>query len=74
MVPDFFESGVILIPATAEAAGAGAAVLAGVAAGEFLREQLPSLGCGEIYRPDERQERYEEMYKQYRSLEYKLWR
>ncbi len=64
----------ILIPATAEAAGAGAAVLAGVAAGEFSREQLPSLGCGEIYRPDERQERYEEMYKQYRSLEYKLWR
>lgn len=64
----------IAIPETAEAAGAGAAILAGMAAGEFLREQLPALSCEKIYRPDERQVQYEEKYKRYRSLEYKLWR
>ncbi|MCI8418592.1 MAG: hypothetical protein HFI33_14045 [Lachnospiraceae bacterium] len=59
---------------TAEAAGAGAAVLAGMAAGDFLVNALPCVACSQEYAPGELLGAYEEKYQEYRRLEYKLWR
>lgn len=64
----------ILIPVTAEAAGAGTAILAGIAAGEFTRERYPTLPYGNSFKPSERQADYKKKYARYRSIEYKLWR
>jgi len=63
-----------MVPATAEAAGAGAAILAGIATGEFDRENCPTLPYGKSYKPSERTIDYEKKYERYRSIEYKLWR
>ena len=59
----------ILVPATSEAAGAGAAMLAAKAAGK----ELQSLPCGKTYTCSERKHHYEETYITYRSIEKKLW-
>ena len=64
----------IVVPETAEAAGAGAAVLAGLAAGEFKRNSLPSLNYKKVYEPGEREQEYREKFERYRKIEYKLWR
>ena len=64
----------IQVPKTAEAAGAGAAVMAGMAAGDFVPGQLPAVKCGKEYVPGEAREAYEKKYQEYRKLEYKLWR
>ena len=64
----------IKVPSTAEAAGAGAAILAGIASGDFERVNCPSLEYETVYRPGQFSKAYEEKYKQYRSIEYKLWR
>ena len=64
----------IRVPETAEAAGAGAAVMAGMAAGDFEAGNLPAVGCSKEYVPGEAQEAYEKKYQEYRKLEYKLWR
>jgi len=64
----------IVVPETAEAAGAGAAILAGLAAGEFKRENLPSLSYKRSYEPGEREQEYREKFERYRKIEYKLWR
>ena len=64
----------IVVPATAEAAGAGAAILAGIAAGEFERDHCPSLAFKKSFQPSERREMYRKKYERYRKIEYKLWR
>jgi len=64
----------IKVPSTAEAAGAGAAILAGIASNEFERTNCPSLKYKTVYRPGELSVFYMEKYKQYRSVEYKLWK
>ena len=62
------------VPATPEAAGAGAAVLAGIATGEFERGQTPALTCSRVYRPGARREELREKRRRYRTIEYRLWR
>ena len=59
----------IRIPATTEAAGAGAAMLAAQAAGQ----QLPALEVGRICTPGAMQAAYEEKYQKFRAIERKLW-
>lgn len=61
------------VPETSEASGAGAAILAGIAAGIFDRKNPPALRQGRRYQPGERRAAYEEKYKAYRRLEKKLW-
>jgi len=62
------------VPEVFEAAGAGAAILAGIASGVFSRGEAPALRRGRSYRPGERQAAYEHKYQAYRKLEQKLWR
>lgn len=62
----------ITVPETAEAAGAGAAVLAGIAAGEYRRDQLPCVAHQKQYEPD-LHAGYEKKYEKYRAIERKLW-
>lgn len=64
----------IRVPETAEAAGAGAAVMAGMAAGDFETGNLPAVACRKEYVPGEAKEAYEKKYQEYRKLEYRLWR
>ncbi len=64
----------ITVPASAEAACAGAAILAGIATGEFERENCPVPEYKKVYKPGEQKELYRQKYERYRSIEYKLWR
>ena len=64
----------IQIPVTPEAAGAGAAVLAGIAAEEFSRQEPPVLARDKTYRPGAGKEKMQQKYERYRSKEYKFWR
>lgn len=61
------------VPETSEASGAGAAILAGIAAGVFDRNNPPSLRQSRCFEPGERRTGYEEKYRTYRRLEKKLW-
>ncbi|MEN6417327.1 MAG: FGGY family carbohydrate kinase [Clostridiaceae bacterium] len=63
----------IEVPETAEAAGAGAAILAGIAAGTFDRNNTPVLRHNRSYQPSGRQAAYEAKFQTYRQLEKKLW-
>ncbi|MBR6572836.1 MAG: hypothetical protein IKK77_03885 [Clostridia bacterium] len=58
----------IRVPSTAEAAGAGAAMLAAKATGKVIKP----LACTKTYMPNDRTN-YEIKYKKYRSIEAKLW-
>ena len=62
----------ITVPETAEAAGAGAAVLAGLGAGQFSRAQLPKVRSRMVYEPGNGP-LYAEKYEKYRAIERKLW-
>ena len=64
----------IRVPVTPEAAGAGAAILAGIATGEFSRREPPVLPCDKIYEPGIRQKELQKKYAWYREKEYRLWR
>lgn len=64
----------IVVPETEEAAGAGAAILAGLAVGDFTRSKLPTLTYKRFCQPGSRQAEYEKKYGRYRDIEYKLWR
>ena len=57
-----------------EAAGAGAAILAGVAAGDFTLETCPKMEVKETYRPGIDAQDADAGYRKYREIEYKLWR
>lgn len=59
----------ILIPSTAEAASAGAAVLAAQGCGK----DIGSLECTKAFKPSERSAFYCEKYEKYKSLEKKMW-
>ena len=56
---------------TSEAAGAGAAILAGQAAGIFSMDDPPAIGVGKAYYPGTYD--YEEKYRSYRSIEEKTF-
>lgn len=58
----------IMVPSSAEAAGAGAAMLAAKACGKDIQ----SMQCRKVYMPAQR-ECYEKKYARYRSVEAKLW-
>ncbi len=58
----------ILVPPTAEAAGAGAAILAARACGKDIKPLL----CQKVYMPVQH-EQYENKYAKYRRIEFKLW-
>lgn len=64
----------ITVPESIESACAGATILAGIAVGEFDRNNCPAMKCLKVYRPSEKQEMYRQKYERYRSIEYKLWR
>lgn len=63
----------IQVPRVAEAAGAGAAILAGIGVGAFRRETPPSLATETSYLPKERAGLYNEAYTRYREIERRLW-
>ena len=63
----------ITVPDTAEAASAGAAVLAGMATGEFSRNDSPTIRYEKQYIPTELTGKYEGKYRKYREIERKLW-
>ena len=63
----------VTVPETAEAAGAGAAICAGIAAGDFSRYATPEIATARKYEPCEYQALYEAKYKKYRMLEGRMW-
>lgn len=64
----------ILVSEVTEAAGAGAAILAGIGTGQFKRDNLPKLVYSKSYKPGERQAESQRKYEKFRNVEYKLWR
>ncbi len=62
----------VSIPENAETAGVGAAILAGLGAGVFLREQLPQISIAQVCQPSGFSEAEEEQYRRFRALEQKL--
>lgn len=64
----------ITFPISAEAAAAGAAILAGIATGEYSRACNPASEYKKVYGPSDKKELYRQKYERYRSIEYKLWR
>ncbi|MEN6595101.1 MAG: FGGY family carbohydrate kinase [Clostridiaceae bacterium] len=63
----------IQVPCLAEAAGAGAAILAGIGTGAFSREDPPGLPIKQTYLPGERANAYAVAYARYRGIERRLW-
>ena len=63
----------ITVPVTSEAAGAGAAIMAGQGVGAFSRENPPSIPYGKTYFPGEYAAAYNEKYRKYCALEKKIW-
>lgn len=61
----------VQVPSSSEAAGRGAAILAGIAAGVFTQNQIPADPGGQEYLPTDT---LKEQYDRYRSIERKLWR
>ena len=59
----------ILTTSTAEAASAGAAILAAKGCGQ----DLGTLECTKVYKPSERKAFYEEKYRKYRVIEKRMW-
>ena len=62
----------VSVPENAETAGVGAAILAGLGAGVFLREQLPQIPIAKVCQPSGFSEAEEEQYRRFRALEQKL--
>ncbi len=63
----------ILVPETVEAASAGAAMLAGKAAGMFRDGVFPVPECRERFVPGPGKKLLDEKYAEYRNIEKKLW-
>ena len=59
----------IMIPETTEAAAAGAARLAAMAAGD----PVPALEFSKVYKPSELTAAYDAKYKKFRTIEKRLW-
>jgi len=64
----------VSIPESSEAASAGAAILAGIGAGDFSRSAPPSFRISRAYAPDERAQAYEKKYKAFRDVSSRLWK
>lgn len=62
----------ILMPQLSEAAGVGAAMLAGIGCGDFTPEQLPCMGIGAAARPGQWYEQTQIRLARFRKLEDKL--
>lgn len=62
----------VSIPANAETAGVGAALLAGLGAGVFRREHLPQIETAQICLPSAQAAEEERQYRRFRALEQKL--
>jgi xylulokinase len=62
----------VSIPANAETAGVGAALLAGLGAGVFRREHLPQIPQSEVCMPSAQAAEEEKQYRRFRTLEQKL--
>ncbi|MDD4312811.1 MAG: FGGY family carbohydrate kinase [Eubacteriales bacterium] len=62
----------VSIPENAETAGVGAAILAGLGAGVFRREQLPQIAISQVCLPSEFSKEEERQYLRFRALEQKL--
>ena len=58
------------VPSSSEAAGRGAAVLAGTAAGAWTKEAFPKDTGGNTYLPSDT---LRDCYRRYREIERKLW-
>lgn len=63
----------ITVTETPEAAGAGAAILAGIGAGAFDKSAAPHVEYVREYFPED-SAYYEEKYRKYRQIEFKLWK
>ena len=63
----------LTVPVTSEAAGAGAAIMAGQGVGVFSRENPPSIPYGKKYVPSEYCESYNEKFAKYCRMEKKMW-
>lgn len=63
----------LTVPVTSEAAGAGAAIMAGQGVGAFSRENPPSIPYGRKYLPGEYSASYQEKFQKYCALEKKMW-
>lgn len=63
----------IQVPDITEAAGAGAAILAGIGAGRFDRMSAPRVQARNVYSPGPNKAAYEQRYQRYRALEKKVW-
>ncbi|MEI8200475.1 MAG: FGGY family carbohydrate kinase [Eubacteriales bacterium] len=58
---------------TTEAAGAGAAICAGIATGDFNRNRTPEIATARQYEPCEYGTAYREKYQKYRIMERRMW-
>lgn len=63
----------LTVPVTSEAAGAGAAIMAGQGVGAFSRENPPSIAYGKTYLPGQYRESYQKKFETYCRLEKKMW-
>ena len=63
----------LTVPVTSEAAGAGAAIMAGQGVGVFSREDPPSIPYGKTFKPGAFAEAYNEKYQKYCRMEKKMW-
>lgn len=63
----------LTVPVTSEAAGAGAAIMAGQGVGAFSRENPPSIPYGRKYLPGEYSRSYQEKFQKYCAMEKKMW-
>lgn len=62
----------VSIPENAETAGVGAAILAGLGAGVFRKEQLPQIPVLQVCQPSVLTQEEEKQYLRFRTLEHKL--
>ena len=59
----------VYIPSEAETAGIGAAILAGLGAGRFQKENLPQIRFSGVSMPSEKAKEENEHYMKFRALE-----
>lgn len=64
----------LTVPVTSEAAGAGAAIMAGQGVGAFSRVDPPCIPYGKTYLPGEYSGQYQEKFRKYCAVEQKMWR
>lgn len=63
----------LTVPVTNEAAGAGAAIMAGQGTGEFSLDNPPSIPYAKKYIPGKNTQSYQRKYEKYCAMERKMW-